>query len=283
MIRCPKCGKDNNDGCQVCYHCLESLKKAPRESPAPEPSQTVKAPASACPACGADNDADAAFCDQCGLPMSNSPEPAGCPECGGKVEESGDGRGVCTECGVELAEHPSPAAAAQEETPAAESPTAPAPHDLSQILSRKILEKLEAGMPLELAVETSCQECLPDAAGAAPKEDALAACPVCGTGNSPQAPRCQDCGISFEPARRPIPCPRCAKPCSEDTCPCGAIMTLSKLAGFVDPSVIRVCPRCKQLLTVDRKECPTCACDVISADRLKAYVSAHTVVAEDGK
>jgi hypothetical protein len=59
-------------------------------------------------------------------------------------------------------------------------------------------------------------------------------------------------------------------------------MTLSKLVGFVEPSVLHVCPRCKQLLTVDTKECPTCACDVISADRLKAYASGR-LSPQDGK
>ena len=52
-------------------------------------------------------------------------------------------------------------------------------------------------------------------------------------------------------------------------------MTLSKLVGYLEPSVLQVCPRCKQLVTDDRKECPTCACDLIPADRLKAYASEH--------
>lgn len=271
MIRCPKCGKDNAEDCAVCYHCLSSLKQSPDRSaqPQPAPRSEPAAPATpataACPACGADNDVDAAFCDQCGLSMSEEPE--GCPDCGGEVQAAGDGKGVCTKCGAQLSEQPSPTPAI---LPVAELPACcPAPADLSRLLSGKILQKLDAGMALELAVQTSCEECLSGSEDPA-EAGGLAACPVCGTGNPPQARLCRDCGISFSTAGRPIPCPRCTKPCSGDTCACGAIMTLPKLLSYVDDSVSYVCPRCKHLLTVKAEECPTCAGNVIPADRLKA-------------
>jgi len=282
MICCPNCGKENADDCQTCYHCLQPLKKSARKDPAPKTA--AKGPAAACPACGADNDPDAAFCDQCGLSMSQEPEAPGCPECGGKVEEIEGGRGVCTRCGVELAQNSSPEPEQKpEEPPRKESvepksvgAVAPIAPELSQRLSRMILEKVDAGMALEPAVETSCRECLGVAAEAAPKEEEkLTACPVCGKGNSPEAPLCAECGISFRPAWDTIVCPRCTKPCSSDTCSCGAIMTLSKLLSYVDDSVLKVCPRCKNLLTKPAKECPTCACDVLPAERLKAYAAEH--------
>jgi predicted amidophosphoribosyltransferase len=276
MISCPKCGKENNDDCVVCYGCLEPLKKSPRTAPAPQEAPHA---GPACAECGAPVDGDADFCDQCGHPLHPVPEAAGCPECGGKVEETGDGKGVCTECGEELMEKPADDPEPAEVESAQE--TATLPPDVSRILSQLIKDKIRAGVPLDLAVDASCRECL----GTPPTDETPAErqepCPVCATKNAEDADLCAGCGLAFEALNKDISCPRCALPCSGDTCACGAILTLPKLIEFLEPSVQQICPRCKQLFTGKATECAVCGADLLPAERLKAYAARRPLPGTD--
>lgn len=63
MIKCPKCGTQNEDDANFCEECALRLSLAEKDS---------------------------------------GDEGGGCPDCGGRVEERPGGEGVCTECGAKL-------------------------------------------------------------------------------------------------------------------------------------------------------------------------------------
>jgi len=70
MIKCEKCGNENEDDSSFCDQCGAAVKGLPiRESGTPS-----------------EDDGDA------------------CPECGGAVEETSKGEGICTKCGAALVE-----------------------------------------------------------------------------------------------------------------------------------------------------------------------------------
>jgi len=104
-----------------------------------------------CPACKAENDDEAAYCDQCGQPLTEAQAAedaveGGCPACGGVVDNRGAGLGVCRSCGLELREA------------AGEAPPAKADAGTVERLTKAILEKTGAGIPLEKAVAEGCRE-----------------------------------------------------------------------------------------------------------------------------
>lgn len=102
----------------------------------------------------------------------------------------------------------------------------------------------------------------------APPEGPLTPCPVCAAEYPVGSGLCGSCGIRF--GRGTAPCARCGEETDEDKCACGAIQTLQKLLGFVDPTVRVVCVSCKQLFTVARAECSDCGGRTLPADDLKA-------------
>jgi DNA-directed RNA polymerase subunit RPC12/RpoP len=233
----------------------------------------------ACSKCGRENDDDASFCDQCGAALervaqeseaaeaaSSNDEEGDCPDCGGRVEEVEEGKGVCVRCGAELI--------------AKEGEAAPAAVELSpgQKLSRIIKLKLAAGMPIDFAIDSGCEEFLadpanPQGADAQPAKAELVACPVCGQENEKSAARCGGCGIVFKARGITVECPRCMTPSSDGKCSCGAFLTLPKLLEVVDPSVMYVCPRCRQLFNAVTVNCTDCGAAVLLADRLKKHAA----------
>ncbi|MBI3300042.1 MAG: zinc ribbon domain-containing protein [Elusimicrobia bacterium] len=113
----------------------------------------------------------------------------------------------------------------------------------------------------------------PKPAAQEPETGEKTPCPVCGTENAGK--RCKGCLLNFEKSHEPLPCPKCEAEATGDTCSCGAILTLPKLLSFLDKSVRVVCPVCKQLFTVERKECSDCGAETRSADSLKAFAASR--------
>lgn len=199
-----------------------------------------------CPKCARQNDDEALYCDQCRTAVSTEahggvlPDP--CPACGGQVKEVPSTAALCGDCGIFLGE------AGQAEGSDAAAPNAP-----SQPRPPR-----PAPAP---------------AAPAGPVE--TAPCPVCGDVNAVDAGECVGCGLFFTKSRTPRPCPKCEAESVEDVCGCGAVLSLRKLAGFVDGKVRVVCQVCKQLFTIDRTECSDCGGETRPAEALKAYASTH--------
>ena len=219
-----------------------------------------------CPACKAENDENAAYCDQCGQHLietadaEGAAEP-GCPACGGVVEHAGEGKGVCKSCGLELHEE------------AVEAPPAKADEGAIARLTAAILEKTGAGASLEKAVADACREVFSAPAPAAREAGDAQACPLCGAGCPDEARRCGGCGIWFHGSRTHQPCPRCDRMASGDKCACGAILTLTKLLQYVEPSVRFICSRCKAPYSKVHEKCPDCGGALLSADRIKDFAA----------
>lgn len=201
-----------------------------------------------CPKCPRQNDDEALYCDQCRTAVSPKasgealPDP--CPACGGAVREVPTTMAVCGDCGISLGDAGPEGAGAHAGGPAgAASHGGAGGHE-------------EAGEPAA------------DAGEASP-------CPVCGTENPARAAACSECRIAFQKPRGPLECPKCSEACDEDKCGCGAVLTLTKLLGYVDPSVKVVCPLCKQLFTLDRPTCSDCGSETRPADALKAFAASR--------
>lgn len=186
-----------------------------------------------CPKCARENDDKALYCDQCRTPVS--PEAAGavleapCPACGGAMREVPSTAAACGDCGLTLGEG---GPAGQEGGHPEGEPSGPA--------------------------ETQAH----DGGEKSP-------CPVCAVENPAGATQCGGCKLAFKKPRRPLACPKCSEESMDDKCPCGAVLTLSKLLGYVDGSVRVVCSVCKQLFTVDRDECSDCGGATRPADALR--------------
>lgn len=199
-----------------------------------------------CPKCPRLNDDEALYCDQCRTAVSPKvsgetlPDP--CPACGGAVREVPTTMAVCGDCGISLGEG---------------GPDGTAGH---------------AGGPAGAGGGAAGRE----EPGAGPSADAgeASACPVCGTENPARAAACAECRIAFGEGRRMLECPKCSERTDEEKCGCGAVLTLTKLLGYVDPSVKVVCTLCKQLYTIDRPTCSDCGSDTRPAEALKARASA---------
>lgn len=201
-----------------------------------------------CPKCPRQNADEALYCDQCRTAVSPTVQgetlPDPCPACGGGVREVPTTMAVCGDCGISLGEGGPDGAAPHGGGPAGgDSHGAPADHD---------------GRGAEASAE---------AGPASP-------CPVCGTENPARADACSECRIAFGEGRRTLECPKCSERTDEEKCGCGAVLTLTKLLGYVDPSVKVVCTLCKQLYTLDRPACADCGSDTRPADALKARASA---------
>ncbi|MDE2292310.1 MAG: zinc ribbon domain-containing protein [Elusimicrobia bacterium] len=186
-----------------------------------------------CPKCSRENADDALYCDQCRTGVS--------PKVEGDVLAE-----PCPACGGKVREVPSTAALCDEcgifmgggggshgDDPEPEAPASPAAEPAAD-------------------VETET-------------------CPVCRASNPVDVPLCGGCRIAFERPPRPIPCPRCGAATRDEKCACGAVMTLPKLAQFVDESIQVVCPVCKQLFTTARGTCSDCGAATVPADDLKDY------------
>lgn len=115
----------------------------------------------------------------------------------------------------------------------------------------------------------------PGAMPEAPKPDdgEKSACPVCGAGNGARAGRCAGCGLCFGAAQGA--CPRCEAEAEGDKCECGAVLTLSRLLGYVDGSVKVVCSTCKQIYTIDRAACSDCGGQTRPADALRKLAASR--------
>lgn len=152
---------------------------------------------------------------------------------------------------------------------------------LSRQLSESIKQKVNAGMPLDFAIEESCVELVAEPAfqQSRPRQDhekqvemKSEDCPVCGEENASDEAQCGKCGIVLKRTSEFVTCPKCGlKTCNSGKCECGTILTLSRLLEFVDPSVMSICRRCKQLYTAYRPLCSDCGGDLVPADRLKKY------------
>ncbi|MFA6316871.1 MAG: zinc ribbon domain-containing protein [Elusimicrobiota bacterium] len=193
-----------------------------------------------CPKCSAENDDQARCCDQCGSRLSEEGGPLlemPCPACDGDVREVLVPMAVCQECGLHLSADGSPAPSSPCREAAAEAPA-----------------------------ET--------AATAEPAEEERP-CPVCETPNRGSAEACTTCGLVFGRITHPVTCPRCQAACGDDKCDCGAVLTLSKLLEYVDPSIKVVCPSCKGLFSKKMDVCPDCGAALRSAESLRSFASTH--------
>jgi predicted amidophosphoribosyltransferase len=222
-----------------------------------------------CPACKSSNEEDAAYCDQCGQPLSAPPADPGegdCPACGGQVESRGEGKGVCLSCGLELVETP-------EKKP--DAPAAVAEPGAAGRLIAAILKRTGAGIDLENAVTQACHEVLAAAPGTvdAKADEGPLPCPLCGAENPHDALHCAGCGLWFEKPRAPQPCLRCGRQVTGVQCACGAVLTLTKLLEYIEPSVRWVCALCKAPYAVPQPKCPDCGGGLLSADRIKAFAA----------
>ncbi len=87
MIKCAKCGKENQDHYKFCLGCGSELPKdAPKQfqaeeakpapAPAPEPPPVLAPPAAdpACPQCGHENPDGNRFCAACGYKLGGAPQ-----------------------------------------------------------------------------------------------------------------------------------------------------------------------------------------------------------------
>ncbi len=201
-----------------------------------------------CSKCCGENKDDADYCNQCSNPLDKEAE---------TIEDS---RAVVE--GKDDSLH------------AAETSTQLSSRKLSQLIQGK----LRAGIPLELAVDASCGEFLTEFSNIQnarfqPKKSETWECPVCGNENDLAAIQCDGCGIVFKDTGKTISCPRCSTPCREGKCSCGAFLTLAELVEYVDPSVLYVCPRCKQLFNAVMVKCADCDAELLQATRLKQYAS----------
>lgn len=201
-----------------------------------------------CPKCPRQNSDEALYCDQCRTAVS--PKVSGetladpCPACGGGVREVPTMMAVCGDCGISLGEGGPDGAAGHVDGPAGAGS------------GRGVPDHEEPGTePAADAGETS-------------------PCPVCGTENPARAAACSECRIAFGAGRRMLECPKCSERTDEEKCGCGAVLTLTKLLGYVDPSVKVVCALCKQLYTIDRPTCSDCGSETRPADALKARAAA---------
>jgi DNA-directed RNA polymerase subunit RPC12/RpoP len=218
-----------------------------------------------CGKCRSENESDADFCDQCGAPLYKGPGSDGedddvrC-DCGGAIKETTKGQGVCSQCGARYVDSDYDPAAENggTEPTGKESP--------GQELARRIKEKLAGGMPLDPAVELSCEEFFAGTDSAAPGGEP---CPLCGKENVKGAAMCAGCRILFR--GKSIECPRCGAATSGDRCGCGAILTLKKLLEYMEPEVLHVCPKCHQLFEKPVLTCADCGERVLPADRLRKY------------
>lgn len=78
MIKCSKCGHENQDTNKFCAKCGSPLVLKKR-----------------CPSCGAELEKDADFCGNCGKKIE--PENLFCTNCGAKLTE---GTKFCVKCGT---------------------------------------------------------------------------------------------------------------------------------------------------------------------------------------
>ena len=86
MLKCNKCGADNDDGQKFCSECGEKL-VANEQPEAEEPAAVIESEAATekvCPACGSKNEPGEKFCSECGKPLDTvdaaKPETAQKPE-----------------------------------------------------------------------------------------------------------------------------------------------------------------------------------------------------------
>jgi DNA-directed RNA polymerase subunit RPC12/RpoP len=220
-----------------------------------------------CEKCRSENEGDADYCDQCGAPLYKGPgtgdeDDAVRCDCGGAIKETTKGQGVCDSCGARYVDSDyDPAAGNVAPEPGAkETP--------GQELARRIKEKLASGMPLDPAIEVSCEEFF---SGTEDKPESEP-CPLCGKENVKGAAMCAGCRILFR--GKSVECPRCGEQASGDRCSCGAILTLKKLLEYMEPEVLYVCPKCHQPFEKTIVDCPDCGERVLHADRLKKHASA---------
>jgi hypothetical protein len=125
-----------------------------------------------------------------------------CPDCGGEVEPTGQGQSICKLCGAELVQGGSSPSVVQDE---ALPP--------GQRLREAVREKIRAGMPLEMAVDSSCAEVLPEDYCPVDEEVSddrpeLQTCPTCGVLNDVDVCRCAKCDSPLHAAQQIDPSPQ---------------------------------------------------------------------------